>query len=225
MGLLHAGCGPFVIADVSRRAVWVCLLAVQALPAAADLQAILRGIENRYNRARTLEVRFEQTYRGQGRAWKPERGRLWLRKPGRTRWEYIEPPGKIFLTDGKFAYLYSPGANEVERTPLRDSPDWRAGMAFLFGRLDFQRDFRRFTWRQQDADYWVVAQPAAQGSILDQVELLVDAQYRIKQLRLVGQDRSVMEFRFDEEKLNLPLGESLFVFRAPTGARLIETSQ
>jgi hypothetical protein len=139
----------------------VCLLAWAA--SAAELAPVLRGIENRYNRAQTLEVNFEQTYRGQGRAWKPERGRLWLRKPGKMRWEYSEPEGKLFVTDGKFAWLYTPASNEVERTRLKETEDLRAPLAFLLGRLDFARDFQRFIWRREGktTGWWPSRNPTA----------------------------------------------------------------
>ena len=200
----------------------MCLLAWAA--SAAELAPVLRGIENRYNRAQTLEVNFEQTYRGQGRAWKPERGRLWLRKPGKTRWEYSEPEGKLFVTDGKFAWLYTPASNEVERTRLKETEDLRAPLAFLLGRLDFARDFQRFIWRREGEDYWVVAEPKSDRLVYTQVEFRVDPGLRIRQVRIQGQDRSVMEFRFEGERLNPPLPDSLFVFKPPAGARLIESN-
>lgn len=200
----------------------MCLLAWAA--SAAELAPVLRGIENRYNRAQTLEVNFEQTYRGQGRAWKPERGRLWLRKPGKMRWEYSEPEGKLFVTDGKFAWLYTPASNEVERTRLKETEDLRAPLAFLLGRLDFARDFQRFIWRREGEDYWVVAEPKSDRLVYTQVEFRVDPGLRIRQVRIQGQDRSVMEFRFEGERLNPPLPDSLFVFKPPAGARLIESN-
>lgn len=190
----------------------------------ADLSQILRGVENRYNRAQTLEVLFEQSYKGQGRAWKPERGRLWLRKPGKMRWEYSQPEGKLFVTDGRYAWLYTPASNQVERTPIKQTEDLRAPLAFLLGRLDFYRDFKRFLWRPEGEGYWVVAEPKSDRLVYTEVEFLVDGRYRIRQVRVSGQDRSLMEFRFEQERLNLPLDEQLFVFRAPPGARIVESN-
>ncbi len=185
---------------------------------------MLRGVEERYNRARTLEVSFEQSYRGQGRAWRPERGKLWLRKPGKMRWEYSEPAGKLFVTDGRYAWLYTPASGEVERTRLKETEDLRAPLAFLLGRLDFQRDFKRFVWRKEGDEAWVVAEPRSDRLVYSRVEFCVDRQHRIRQVRIEGQDRSVMEFRFENERLNPPLEEALFQFRPPPGVRVIESN-
>ena len=68
-----------------------------------------------------------------------------LRKPGRMRWDYSEPSGKLFLSDGKDVYLYTPDANRVEKTKLKASEDMRAPLAFLLGKLDFSKEFRDFS--------------------------------------------------------------------------------
>src|ERR1700683_2216699 len=63
----------------------VCLAGLLAA-AEPGQQALLKAVENRYNRAKTLEVQFHETYSGQGRPRQEESGQLILRKPGRMRW-------------------------------------------------------------------------------------------------------------------------------------------
>src|ERR1700743_3386703 len=96
---------------VTRLPLWVSLvclpLGVAPLHAAdTDLNALLKGIEHRYNSAKTLQVHFVESYSVQVRARKSESGQLTLRKPGRMRWDYSEPMGKLFVSDGKDVYLY-----------------------------------------------------------------------------------------------------------------------
>jgi outer membrane lipoprotein carrier protein len=75
---------------------------------AVDLARLLRGVEDRYNSVRTLELAFEQTYIAPNRARRVESGSLRLRKPGRMRWEYTRPDGKLFVSDGSDYWYYSP---------------------------------------------------------------------------------------------------------------------
>src|ERR1700690_2752784 len=98
-----------------------CLLGVSFLlqAAEADLNTLLKGVEQHYNRAKTLQVHFVESYMVQGRARKSESGELTLRKPGRMRWDYTAPAGKLFVSDGKDVYLYTPDAHRVEKTKLR----------------------------------------------------------------------------------------------------------
>ena len=77
---------------------------------------LLEAVENRYNRTRTLQVQFEESYRAPGRATRSESGELSLRKPGRMRWAYAKPSGKLFLSDGKYIYYYTPASNTANGT-------------------------------------------------------------------------------------------------------------
>ena len=65
-----------------------------------------------------------------------------LRKPGKMRWDYSQPAGKLFVSDGKFLWLYTPAENRVEKMKLKESEDMRAPLAFLLGKLDFDKEFQ-----------------------------------------------------------------------------------
>jgi outer membrane lipoprotein carrier protein len=203
----------------------VCLLAVSAGAAAPDTMEILKRIENRYNRAQTVEVLFQQTYTAPRRGPKTESGQLFLRKPGRMRWQYTSPPGKLFISDGKYFYLYTPSSNRVERTKVKESEDMRAPLAFLLGKLDFQRDFRKFITRQRGSDLSITAEPRSDRAPFTQVEFRVGSAFEIRELEVTGLDNSVMLYRFENEKLNPPLSDRLFRFQPPPGAEVVEETQ
>lgn len=199
----------------------VCLGAVPALWA-ADVGKILDGIEARYNRPQTLQLLFEQTYTAQGRLPRTERGVLYLRKPGRMRWEYHVPAGKLFLTDGEFAYLYSPTANRAEKMSMKDSGDLRTPLAFLVGRVDLRRDFREFRSRPEGELMRITALPRSERAPFNSVSFLVGESFEILRLEIQGEDGSTMSFRFSEERVNPPLARELFRFELPAGAELVE---
>jgi outer membrane lipoprotein carrier protein len=200
-----------------------CLVFVAAAEGAGpDVAGLLRGVENRYNRATTLTVRFEQTYEAPRRGPRTEAGLLYLRKPGRMRWQYSEPAGKLFISDGRMIYLYTPANNRVERSKMKQSEDMRAPLAFLLGKLDFWRDFRRFVSRQEGADTWIIAEPSSARAPFTRVEFRVAPSFEIRQLIVAGDGGSRMEFRFDQEQLNPPLQDSLFRFQPPLGAEIVE---
>jgi len=207
------------------RLAWVLLLAGAAPAASLDLTSAIRGIEQRYNRPRTMALRFEQTYRVPGRPPRTESGKLYLRRPRRMRWDYENPPGKLFLSDGNDVYFYSPAANRVEKMPLKRSGDLRTPLAFLMGRVNLRRDFREFRSRPEGADLHITALPKSDRAPYARVEFVVNSSHQIRRLVVVGQDRSVMEFRFAEEKVNPPLRAGLFQFHLPEGAEFVDLSQ
>src|SRR5208283_5375881 len=107
--------------SVSLLRLGIGLLAVSALAADPGLDKLLKSVENRYNKAKTLQVLFNETYTPQGKPQRSESGTLMLRKPGRMRWEYSQPKGKLFVSDGKSLWLYTPADNRAERMKLQDT--------------------------------------------------------------------------------------------------------
>ena len=149
----------------------VLLILMQAVASAqdADLASTLKAMENRYNRLRTLKLRFEQIYRQGGREGgrqigrpgggqagrannspspgrreiRREEGTLFLRKPGQMRWQYEQPEPKLFLADGRNLTLYVPGENRATQMSLKESDDLRTPLAFLLGRLRLDEELER----------------------------------------------------------------------------------
>jgi len=204
-----------------RWVVYLCAVG-SALGAAPDVNSQLKAEQNRNNRAQTIQVVFQQSYSVPGRPPKTERGVLFLRKPGRMRWQYDEPKGKLFISDNKQVFLYTPAFNRVQRMKVRESADMRTPLALLLGKLDFWRDFQRFVSSPAGADTRLKARPRSEEAPYTDVEFVVTPTFEIKYLRIDGQDGSIMEFRFSGEKLNPPLAESLFRFTPPPGAEVIE---
>jgi outer membrane lipoprotein carrier protein len=213
--------------NVTRVALWVSLACLPMQAAGVDLNALLKGIEQRYNHAKTLQVQFSEAYSVGGQARKSEAGVLTLRKPGRMRWDYTAPPGKLFLSDGKEVYLYTPESHRVEKTPLKETEDMHGPVAFLLGKLDFAKEFRDFEVKPEGANYVITAKAKTDKLPYERVEMLVTPDYQIQRLIVNGQDQSILSFRFAQEKLNPPVDDARFKFQMPAGATLVsgEASQ
>lgn len=195
------------------------------LLATVDLGTLLKGVERHYNRARTMQMTFEQTQSGQGQISRTEAGELLLEKPGRMRWNYSRPAGKYFLTDGKFAYYYSPNTKRISRSKIKDADDLRAPLAFLIGQLDFYRDFKEFRTTPEGANTYIVATPRSPRAPYTQVDFLVTPDHRIEVVKVAGQDGSIMRYTLSAERANPALPASTFEFVKPDGVDLIDEDQ
>jgi outer membrane lipoprotein carrier protein len=208
---------------VTRIRLLVCLLTLApAAFADASLDRMLKGVESHYNHAKTLQVLFTEEYTAEGRSRRPESGLLVLRKPGRMRWDYSAPAGKLFVSDGKTVYLYSPDAHRVERAPLKASEDMRAPLAFLLGKLDFSREFKDFQTKPAGADTMITAFANSDKLPYSKVEMLVSPDYVIQRLVVTGTDRSVLTFTFAGEQVNPKVDDAMFRFRMPPGATMAD---
>ena len=204
-----------------RIALCVCLASTLAGAADDDSSRILKSIQDRYNHAKTLEVSFSETYTAQGRPRQTESGMLTLRKPGRMRWDYSTPTGKLFLSDGKDVYLYTPESKKVVKEPLKISEDMRAPLAFLLGKLDFQKEFRDFQIKPEGDGYLITAKAKTDKLPYDDIKLTTAPDFQIRNLEIRAADQSVLAFKFDNEKLNPAVNDGLFKFQMPPGATLV----
>ncbi len=197
--------------------------AAGAFGADVDLPRLLKSIEDRYNNIRTLEMDFAQTYIAPNGARRNETGHLYLRKPGRMRWEYFKPDGKLFVSNGTDYWYYSPLSRRAEKMKLKEATDLQAPMAFLIGRIDFRRDFDRFLVRQEGNLVRISAQPKQPDKApYREVTFLAGPDARIEQLIVRGQDASTMDFRFKNEVRNPNQADSLYQFTPPAGVEVIQ---
>jgi outer membrane lipoprotein carrier protein len=198
-----------------------------AVPAFAQtpLYDLLKGVEARYNKAKTLQVVFHEDYTPPGRPRRSESGTLLLRKPLKMRWDYDQPKGKLFISDGKYLWLYTPAENKAEKMKMKESDDMRVPLAFLLGKLDFQKEFRNLQGKPEGADTRVTAEPKSDNLPYSAVEFLVTPDQRIKSVKVTGFDHSVLEFRLDGEKVDLPVDAKIFNFQVPKGALVVEAAQ
>jgi outer membrane lipoprotein carrier protein len=191
----------------------------------SNLDQLLKTVENRYNKSQSLQLDFSETYAGYHRPVQNDSGVLYLRKPGRMRWEYATPPGKVFVSDGKNVFLYTPDDHRVEKSSLKQSEDEHTPIAFLLGKLDFNKEFKSFRTRPEGASLWITATPKSDNIAYTEVEFLAGPDGQIQHLRVTGQDHSKLDFVFTNERQNVTLSPALFIFKMPAGAEMVEAGQ
>lgn len=191
--------------------------AVLALGIAAepvDLQRTLKGLEDRYNKIQTLQVKFTEKLTQHGRT-HSDSGTLYLRKKGKMRWEYAS--GMLFVSDGKFIYSYYPEEHRAEKMSMKETDDMRAPLAFLLGDVNFERDFGEYHSKPQDGGALITALPKSDKFPYTEVTFLVAADSTIRRLEVKLQTNDLMVFTFEGEKKNPLLTDALFQFAPPKG--------
>ncbi len=223
ISLVHARRSGHVLTNVFR-CLLICAFALSAAPAGVSptADALIAQVEARYNKAQTLSVHFDESYSLLGRKRPPESGTLTLRKQGKMRWDYTRPEGKLFISDGKTIFLYTSGDNRVEKVPVRDTEDMRAPLAFLLGRLELKKEFRDFQVRQQPDGASLLASAKTDRLPYKTIEMLIAPDGSIRQLQVAGRDESLLSYVFRDEKLNIPLNDSIFHFTIPAGAEVVD---
>jgi outer membrane lipoprotein carrier protein len=180
-------------------------------------------VEHRYNAMQTLSVKFVERYSVQGHPRPEEAGQLSLRKQGKMRWEYTEPAGKLFISDGRNVFLYTAGDNKVEKIPLKSTEDMRAPLAFLLGHLDVKKDFQDLRAREGDGGVWLEGSAKSDRAPYARMAMLTEPDGSVRQLKIYQRDESEMDFQFTDERLNPALPDKLFHFQIPAGAEVVNS--
>lgn len=204
-----------------------CLTVVSTLLArAADVKSISTAVDDHYNHLHSLEAQFTESYQGAGMT-RVESGTLWLKKPGKMRWEYRSPKEKLFVSDGKDAWFYVPDDRQARKSPARKLEDARSPLAFLLGKTRLEKELRGLSLAPDieplhSGDVLIRGVPSALADQWSEVVLEITPQSQIVRILLQGVDGSSTEYRFTDQKENAANDDSRFAFKPPAGTEVVE---
>ena len=198
--------------------------------AQAPTAAVLaKTVDAHYNHLQSLQARYTERYRGMGMD-RTESGLLLLRKPGRMRWAYDSPAGKVFLLDGKNAITYTPGDAQAQEIPERELDDLRSPLRFLLGHTELGKELTGLTLtlvklEDGSAGYTLSGTPKGMDQRVHSLALTVDAKGEIHAMRIEEIDGATTEFSFTAMKENVTTKDTDFVFVAPKGVEVVKGSK
>ncbi|WP_420239507.1 LolA family protein [Telmatobacter bradus] len=208
------------------------LLALMLLPGVARLHAqqaaspsvhdVAARVDRHYNQLHSLKAGFSETYAGMGRR-RTESGTLLLSKPGRMRWDYSSPAGKLFLLDGKYAWFYTKGQPQAQRIPAKQLDDLRSPLRFLLGHTQLEKELVGLTLASgPGGTFTLTGKPRGQEQRCPRMALTVTAEGTILAIEADENDGSTTRFTFSGEQVNASAPAGAFQFTAPTGVTVID---
>lgn len=190
--------------------------------AAPDAHSLARRVDQHYNKLHALKSGFTESYAGLGMH-RQESGTLLLLKPGRMRWDYSSPPGKVFLLDGKYAWFYAQGDAQVQRIPAKQLDDLRSPLRFLLGHTELEKELTRLTLTPAPhGEFTLTGQPKGQENRIPRLTLTVTADGTITAIEIEEADGATTSFTFTGEIPNAPIPANTFKFAAPPGVPIID---
>jgi outer membrane lipoprotein carrier protein len=202
-------------------ALWMSLpLGAQSVaPSAAQLAA---AVDHHYNALHRLRVNFTESYAGMGMD-RHESGVLLLEKPGRMRWNYAEPAGKVFVLDGKFGWFYTPGDAQVQQIPAKKLDDLRSPLRFLLGHAQLTKELDGLTMTPADnGEFRLRGVPRGMEQRVRSLEVIVTVDGTIRAMTLEELDGSRTSFAFRGEQPNPVMAADTFRFVPPAGVPVVE---
>jgi outer membrane lipoprotein carrier protein len=192
----------------------------------ADVKAIATAVDAHYNHLRTLQAEFTELYRGSGME-RTESGTLWLKKPGKMRWEYRSPKEKLFVSDGKTAWFYVPEDRQARRSSAKKLEDLRSPLAFLLGKTKLEKELRGLSLAPDieplgSGDVVLRGVPKGLEDRIREIVLEVTPENRIARMIMQEVDGASTEYRFSDQQEDVKIQDARFEFKPPAETEIME---
>jgi outer membrane lipoprotein carrier protein len=198
-----------------------CLCAQSLAPTAHDLA---QRVDRHYNQLHSLRAGFTESYEGLGMQ-RTESGTLLLLKPGRMKWDYSSPAGKLFLLDGKYAWFYSRGDPQIQRIQARQLDDLRSPLRFLLGHTELEKEINSLAFATAaEGRFTLSGQPKGQEKRVNRLALTVTADGTIVGIKIEEADGALTRFTFTGEIPNAPIPAEEFRFTPPAGVPVVDAA-
>ena len=183
---------------------------------------LAQRVDRHYDQLHSLKSSFSENYAGLGMQ-RTESGTLLLSKPGRMRWDYSTPAGKIFLLDGKYAWFYAKGDAQVQRIPAKELDDLRSPLRFLLGHTQLEKEMDSLTLANAaNGSFTLTGQPKGQEKRVTQLTLTVTSAGTITAIEIEEPDGALTRFTFTGEQANPAIPAETFRFVPPPGVPVVD---
>ncbi len=197
---------------------------------ASGADAVAERIQEFYGKTGDFQADFVQTYHdlAAGSA-KVNRGKVYIKKPGKMRWDYKKDtgkPDKLYVSDGKDFWVYEYDFKQVFKQCLKNS-QLKTSLAFLMGEGDLLEDFDvRFATDSSKAKPKLRLKPKKPTAKYKELEFTVDPKtYQVTRTILFDPYGNMNEIVFSKPRVNKNLPDSGFDFKPPKGSRVLNPQQ
>ncbi|MCM2323798.1 MAG: outer membrane lipoprotein chaperone LolA [Oligoflexia bacterium] len=187
-------------------------------PKGRQLPVLLREIEDKYTEAKTIAARFTQVNESAAlQQKKTSSGIIFVKRPGKVRWETLAPDKNLLVSDGRKFWFYTPPFDEGESGQVieRKSADVKSKLAhaLLSGSFSVARDLR--IKQLGPSEFSLLPKRGTAGTV-SEARIQVDPDKKlIEKVTLSHRDGNRSEISLSQIELGKALGDELFVFEAP----------
>lgn len=198
-----------------------------AFPSSDDpVKQLLNKVEARYRKVTDLTADFTQTTRVKGFSTAlKSAGRVYLKRPGKLRWDYLDPTLEQIFVDNEKVQFYVPEHKQVLTGVLSKMADSQAPLQLLqgIGRLDKHYLVTVAGEAKGQGGLPLLAlTPLEGGPDQPQVVLELDPQsYLLHRVELHDINGGVSNFTFSKIRTNTGLKDDLFVFQVPEDVEVV----
>ena len=154
-------------------------------------------------------------------------GKLFIKYPGKMKWEYQEPEAQIIVTDGDQLWMYRPADNQVMLGKAASFFSEGKGAGFLSDIRLLRKDFDIILEDIRFGDYYnLKLVPREQSWDIAYVRLLVSRKtFRIAQVFTYNAYEDVTRIELVDLMFNQTFGGDFFTFDIPPGVDVLKLDE
>ncbi len=196
----------------------LALAAAASSASAGTLPVLLQEVQARYRSSAGIQARFTQVTEIKAtRQTKQAKGRIWIKRPDRLRWETLEPDPNLLVSDGKLFWFYTPPFEAGDRGQViirkKAQVQTRFLNSLLSGSFDFGKDAVQVETKS-DRSFLLKPKAGSAGDVLS-AEIAIDPSGKtITGVVLTHTSGNLTRISLEEIRLMPKLEESLFHFVA-----------
>ena len=195
-----------------------CLIFLFWMPSAYCNEAST-ALQTKLNAIRTMSAHFSQTVGSKNRALSRSSGTMALARPGRFRWQTIQPMAQLVVADGRHLWIYDTDLEQVTVKKQNHSLGGTAGL-FLSGYNETVSSDFDVTMKKQDNTTIFNLRAKSNKAGFQQVKLMFDGD-ALNGIELFDQLGQHTEVHLRQIKTNPVLLDRLFQFKPPKGTDVV----
>lgn len=197
-----------------------------------EVREVVKKIQSRYEQTKDLQAEFRQVTKIEGFATPlTSSGNLFIKKPGRLRWDYREPDVQEIYVNGNELMMYVPQHKQVLVGKLTQMAASQAPLQLLQGaaRLDQHFDAQATPGGERGEGgiplVTLIPKDAGPESVRTVTRIVVEAQpktYFIKTVSIHEVSGNIATFEFVNLQPNTGLKGVQFDFAVPAGVEVVK---
>lgn len=207
-----------------KRIAWIAFL-LAALAAASPGRAgpsLIERVQEKYLATGSIRASFVQkTVSKAVMAVSTAEGEVYIKKPGKMRWDYREPEVQSFVSNRGAAWLVAPVEKRVYLYETEDVMPSRVALGFLAGEERLDKHFDISVIEEKEETFTLELEPREEMANVSSIELRVKRRgLVIRSVTTVDTlgNRNILTFSQVEENVDIP--DARFELKVPEGFRV-----
>lgn len=199
-----------------------------AAAAAPEVNEVVDRVDATCSRVQDLSAVFHQTATNRSLGQIQEAsGVVLMMRPGKMRWEYQKPEARLFVTDGKTLWAYSPTDKQVVIQDVSRAFSSRVPLSLLAGDCQLRREFtvtavENAATRASTSSMILDLKPKHPEAGIARMLLEVSLQdYTVEKTTLFDAAGNTTVIALTNLKLNPGLSDQQFQFIPPAGVTVV----